>query len=86
MMGWSNQGWNGWMLAMMLAWPLLVAMAVWAVVALTRSDRARTDRQTPRQILDRRLAAADIDAAPYTHARALLENRSMSEPTTTGSE
>ena len=46
MMGWYGDGWSyGWMFAMMLGWVVLIALAVWAVVALTR----RSDRVVPRR-------------------------------------
>lgn len=38
MMGWyDGYGWSGWMFVMMLGWPLLLGLAAWAVVVLTRS-------------------------------------------------
>ena len=87
MMGGYNQGWSGWMLvAMVLLWPIVVGVAVWAVASLTRGSSAPARvRETPRQILDRRLAAGEIDAAHYHRTRALLDNGSMNEPTGAGS-
>jgi uncharacterized membrane protein len=76
MMGWYNDGWSyGWMFAMMLGWTVLIAVAVWAVVALTRrSDR--TDRPpTARDLLDRRFAAGEISGQEYVEARRLLSDR-----------
>ena len=50
MMGWYDDGWSyGWMFAMMLGWVVLIALAVWAVVALTRrSDRRGRAERRPR--------------------------------------
>ncbi len=86
MMGWSDQGWNGWMIAMMLLWPVVIGIAVWAVASLTHggSEQSRA-RETPRQILDRRLASGGVDAAQYHQTRALLDNGPMTGPTATGS-
>ncbi len=86
MMGWYNQGWNGWMIAMMLLWPVVIGVAVWAVASLTRSSGdASGARETPRQVLDRRLASGEIDAAQYHQTRALLDNGAMIGPTAAGS-
>ena len=40
MMGYYGSGWNGWAVVMMLAWPVLLGLAVWAVVVLTRDRRS----------------------------------------------
>ena len=80
MMGWYDDGWSyGWMFAMMLGWVLLIALAVWAVVALTRrSDRVdappTAPLPTPRQALDGRFAAGEISAQEYLEARRLLDD------------
>lgn len=87
MMGWyHDDGWSSWMVLVMLAWPLLIALAIWAVVALTPGGgrRSSTSMETPLQVLDRRLAAGDIDPDEYIQSRRLLENRSVMGPTTTG--
>ncbi len=85
MMGWHQQGWNGWMIVMMMLWPLVIAGAVWAVVALTGSRERGAVAETPRQILDRRFASGEIDAGQYEQMRELLDNNRMTGPTTTGS-
>ena len=77
MMGWYDDGWSyGWMVVMMLGWAVLVAVAVWAVVALTRRD-GRAERQAgpapaARQVLDGRFAAGEISQQEYIEARRLL--------------
>lgn len=87
MMGWyGNYGWNGWMVVMMLAWPVLIGLAIWAVVALTRRADEQVPAESPRQILDRRFAAGEIDIDAYTKSRSLLENHPMAGPATTGSQ
>lgn len=68
MMGYYNYGWNGWMIAMMMVWPLLIGVAVWAVVAMTR-DRGKV---RPRDILDQRLARGEVTVEQYQQALDLL--------------
>jgi uncharacterized membrane protein len=68
MMGYYGYGWNGWMIAMMMAWPLLITVAVWAVVALTR-DRGKSG---PREILDQRLARGEVTPEQYQQTLDLL--------------
>lgn len=79
MMGWYNQT-NVWMVVMMLTWPLLIAAAVWAVVALTRGTTPRRSERTPRQILDERLATGEIDPDAHRRTRSLLDNQGMTHP------
>ena len=78
MMGWYDDGWSyGWMFAMMLGWVALIALAVWAVVALTRrSDPAGgpASQRPPRQTLDGRFAAGEISQQEYLEARRLLDD------------
>ncbi len=83
MMGGYSQGWNGWMIAVMLLWPIAIGGAVWALAALTHSTAAGM-RETPQQILDGRLAAGEIDPVDYDRKRALLDNGDMTGPTATG--
>ncbi len=69
MMGYYTYGWNGWMIAMMMLWPVLIGVAVWAVVALTRDH----PRQQPRAILDQRLARGEVSEEQYRQALDLLD-------------
>lgn len=63
---------------------VLVGFAVWLAVRLThdRSGQHMTpqpgeqQRETPEQILDRRFASGEIDAATHTAARRHLEQSS----------
>ncbi|MDH2390876.1 SHOCT domain-containing protein [Streptomyces sp. HNM0663] len=79
MMYWDGGGW-AWMTFMPLLWILLIGLVVWTVVRLTQSpssrdvdaDRRRTPEETPEEILDRRFASGEIDAATYTEARRKL--------------
>lgn len=87
MMGGYGAGMGvGW-LFMGLFWVLLIGAVVWLVVELTRSAR-RPDHGAPVQmpatgfgpaptpsaleVLDRRLAAGEIDLATYQQVRAAL--------------
>ncbi|MHB1614399.1 MAG: SHOCT domain-containing protein [Actinomycetes bacterium] len=86
MWNWGYPGGWGWMsgvgmLMMVLVWGGLIALVVWGITRLTRgsgSDAAsRPTTETPRQQLDRRLAAGEINAQEYAQTRRLLESRSV---------
>ncbi|MDQ1248049.1 MAG: hypothetical protein QG597_2421 [Actinomycetota bacterium] len=78
MMDWGDGGWfgMGWMVIVVFIPILLVlGLGVWAVVGLTRP--ASTGASTPlpensRQILDRRLAAGEIDEQQYVQLMRLI--------------
>ena len=80
MMDWNdNSGWmngNG-MWLMLLFWGALIALAVWAIIRTTRRRSPTTSAESPRQILDRRFAAGEVDAEQYGEARRVLEGRSV---------
>ncbi len=71
-------GWNGWMLMAMWIWPLAIAAAVWALVALTRNrdTRAHMKRQgeSPSDILKRRFAHGEISQQEYLDSAAVLDD------------
>lgn len=80
MMGWYQDGWGwGWsgavgMLVMLGFWAVIVGLAVWVIVRTTRGNT--TDArpvESPRDILDRRYARGEIDAAQYADARTAME-------------
>jgi uncharacterized membrane protein len=78
MMGYyASNGWQGWMFMAMWVWPLLVALAIWGLVALTR-DRtaipAKASADDPVEILKRRFAKGDLTQDEYLEATAILEN------------
>lgn len=80
MMDWNdNSGWmNGsGMWLMLLFWGALIALAVWAIIRATRRGSPTTSAESPRQILDRRFAAGEVDAEQYGEARRVLEGRSV---------
>jgi putative membrane protein len=71
-----------WMMVMPLLWIGLISAIVWAVVTLAKSPNDRSSGggqpETPRQILDRRLASGAIDAATYTQTCEHLRNSAAS--------
>jgi putative membrane protein len=72
-------GFGPWMLLMPLLWLVLLGLIVWAVYNLGwhRSGRysSQDRRETPDEILDRRLAQGEIDIDAYQKARAALAER-----------
>lgn len=64
-------GW--WMLLMPLLGIVLIGVIAWAVIRLAVDRGAeRGRRESPHEILARRLAAGEIDAETYSDARARL--------------
>ena len=86
----DGYGWGfgaGWMMLMPLLWIALLGVIIWAVVRLTqgswtggRREDSRHDpgRETPQEILDRRLASGEIDTAAYDEARQRLSEQRSS--------
>lgn len=76
MMGYyTNYGGQGWMLVAMWVWPLVVALAVWALVSLTGDRRVKpAAADEPREILKRRFATGELSREDYLQAVATLEN------------
>lgn len=72
-----------WALLNFLFWAAIIGLAVWAVLRLTRSGPPPRypvapppqahHRESPREILDRRFASGEIDAATYEDMRARIE-------------
>lgn len=72
-----------WALLNFLFWAALIGFAVWAVLRLSRSGPPPRypvgpppqahHRESPREILDRRFASGEIDAAAYEDMRARIE-------------
>jgi len=69
----GGMGVAGWLL-MTVFWVVLIAGIVWAVVNLTpsRRDGSTGMPERPEEILDRRLAAGEIDAPAYEELRSKL--------------
>lgn len=76
MNGWdSGMGAGGWVL-MIIAWAALIGVIVWAIARLI-PGRASTGageqaRESAVEILDRRLAAGEIDTEEYARRREAL--------------
>ncbi len=79
--GYGTDGWSFWMLFMGTFWVVLIAVVVWAAVRLSRraDEPTRGALESPRQILDRRLASGEIDEEQYARSRRVLEGRTVDE-------
>ncbi len=76
MNGWyGGMGAGGWIL-MSAFWVVLIALVVWAVAHLLGRGGRPVERvdlaERPEEVLDRRLAAGEIDAATYDALRTKL--------------
>jgi putative membrane protein len=71
----GGMGAGGWVL-MTLFWVVLIAVIVWAVARIfpARRDGVEAAPERPEEILDRRLASGEIDAAEYDDLRAKLRS------------
>jgi putative membrane protein len=82
--GMSGGDW-WWMGFMMLFWLAVLVLLVWAVLRLSRAIESHHGtaggagtahhRESPRETLDRRYAAGEIDSAAYREMRARLEGK-----------
>lgn len=82
MMDWNGNGggWGAGMVIMVVFFVALIALAVWAIVRLSRrSDEPARSVESPRQILDRRFASGELDEAQYGQARRVLDGRGVLE-------
>ncbi len=75
-----GMGAAGWLL-MAIFWVAVFALIVWAVLKMlpSRSETrvlTATHRESPREILDRRLANGEIDVATYERLSAKLDPQS----------
>lgn len=80
MMNWyrgDGYGWmdGGGMLVMGLIWILIFGLGIWLVTRVIGKNGSSSVQETPRQILDRRYASGEIDAAAYAQARKLIEGK-----------
>jgi putative membrane protein len=79
--GFHTMGAGGWVL-MSVFWVALVALVVWVLVRLlpTRADDHQAKDETsdtPREVLDRRLAGGEIDVQTYEQLREKLGPRPL---------
>lgn len=86
MMGQGHNAWFGldWMVVVVLIVLLLVlGLGIWAVIALTRGNQpasTATSVESPRQILDRRFAAGEIDQEQYVQMLHLIGGSAPQPP------
>jgi putative membrane protein len=57
-----------------LFWILPIGLGVWLVTRIFRREKPFEMLENPRQILDRRFAAGEMDATQYAQARRLIDN------------
>jgi putative membrane protein len=79
--GFHSMGAGGWVL-MAVFWVALVALVVWVIARVLPSraeDRPGKDEtsDTPREVLDRRLAGGEIDVQTYEELRETLDPRPL---------
>jgi putative membrane protein len=75
MMRWYGGGMGLLGLGMVVFWLILLGLIVWLVVRFQPSSRggtARDTRESPLEILDRRLASGEIDLQTWQAHRAAL--------------
>ena len=74
--GWDGGMGGGWWLLMTVFWVALIGVIVWAVGNLfpSRRDGSAVLPERPEDVLDRRLARGEIDAATYDELRAKLRS------------
>lgn len=87
--GWDGMhdgAWSaGWMVVMMIIFVVVIALAVWAVIALTRGNRGSGSAHLPpsapptgttaQEILDRRLANGEIEVDEYQRRSEALRGQ-----------
>lgn len=72
-MYWDHMGSVGGMHALWwLFWLVLVGLAVWGLLSLGPRSRRR-DRESPHEVLRRRLAAGEITPEVYERTKAILD-------------
>lgn len=67
-----DMGW-GWAVLMTIAWLAILGLLVGVVLTAVRDRRSAS----PREILDRRLAAGEIDLDEYERARTAMSREGM---------
>lgn len=74
--GWMD---GGAMLVMGLFWILLVGLGIWLITRSMGKEKTVSVQESPRQVLDRRLASGEIDAEAYKQARKLIEGKEIGD-------
>ncbi|MDP1711768.1 MAG: hypothetical protein Q8K86_04850 [Candidatus Nanopelagicaceae bacterium] len=79
MMNWDGYGttwWGGGMMFMGLFWVLLIGLSIWLISWITQRGAPTEKIESPRQVLDRRLASGEIKVTEYAQTRRLIDGRS----------
>lgn len=77
-MGWAtHMSVAGWTL-MIAGWAVVIGLIVWVVTRLL-PGADDSPAETPRQILDRRLAAGELDLSSYERLRARLADDGLAD-------
>lgn len=78
-MNWDWYGGTWWgaggMMFMGLFWILLIGLGIWFISWITKRDEPSVKVESPRQVLDRRLASGDIEISEYAQTRRLIDGR-----------
>jgi putative membrane protein len=83
MMGSGGYGMGWMMIPGLLTLLVVVGVGLWLVISLTRQSAVAQppwSAESPRQILDRRLAAGEIDNEQYAQMVHLIGNRATQPP------
>lgn len=78
MMNWDGYGttwWGGGMMFMGLFWILLFGLSIWLISWITQRGATAEKIESPRQVLDRRLASGEIKVTEYAQTRRLIDGR-----------
>jgi len=78
MMNWDGYGttwWGGGMMFMGLFWILLIGLSIWLISWITQRGAPAEKIESPRQVLDRRLASGEIKVTEYAQMRRLIDGR-----------
>jgi putative membrane protein len=70
--GWYHDMGVGAWIFMTVFWIALLGVIVWALTSLSDRGQPSEPRERPEEILDRRLAAGEIDVKTYDELRARL--------------
>ena len=79
MMNWYHDGGmdGSSFIYMSLMWVVLIGIGIVLVRWTTHRDRQSNPQETPRQILDRRLASGDLTQAEYAKSRHLIDGHGL---------
>lgn len=78
--GWDRSGSNWFLMGgMMIFWISVIAIGIWLILRVTDRDRKQVKNiDTPKSILDRRLASGEMTLEQYAEARKRIEGNNLS--------